>query len=94
MTMDKELKAKWVKALRSGEFEQGQNELEGPGNRFCCLGVLCSLEAKPTTGSGISFSYRWAGERVGSRAYSKLIDMNDNLCLSFSEIADYIEADL
>lgn len=29
----------WVKALKSGEFEQGRGKLVGHG-RYCCLGVL------------------------------------------------------
>lgn len=41
---DKELKSKWVAALRSGEFVQGKYCLkteESP--RHCCLGVLCEV---------------------------------------------------
>jgi hypothetical protein len=40
--MNKELKQKWIDALRSGDYPQTQNELcnsEG----YCCLGVLCDL---------------------------------------------------
>jgi hypothetical protein len=33
---------KWVKALRSGEFEQGRGRLRD-GDRYCCLGVACEL---------------------------------------------------
>jgi hypothetical protein len=35
---------KWVRALRSGAFQQGQNKLAGDG-KFCCLGVACVLAA-------------------------------------------------
>jgi hypothetical protein len=45
---DPELKAKWVAALRSGEYKQGNGRLkryyfrtEEPA--FCCLGVLCDV---------------------------------------------------
>lgn len=38
--MDKRLKKKWVKALRSGEYEQGRGHLCRDG-KYCCLGVLC-----------------------------------------------------
>jgi hypothetical protein len=45
--MDPELKAKWVKALRSGEYKQARAALidgDGMGGRsFCCLGVLCDV---------------------------------------------------
>jgi hypothetical protein len=42
-----EIKARWVQALRSGEYKQGQGYLS-QGGRFCCLGVLCDLHAKET----------------------------------------------
>lgn len=37
---------KWVKALRSGEYKQGKDVLHDKENKFCCLGVLCSLANK------------------------------------------------
>ena len=41
---------KWVKALRSGKFKQGQGTLkqyDRKGNaQHCCLGVLCELYNK------------------------------------------------
>jgi hypothetical protein len=43
---DTELKKKWVAALRSGEYKQGQRGLRSRvdnEDRFCCLGVLCDL---------------------------------------------------
>lgn len=50
--MDKTLKKKWVKALRSGRYKQTEGVLrEEQGNRangkpiygYCCLGVLCNV---------------------------------------------------
>lgn len=44
--MTKELKEKWVKALRSGEYEQGRKRLKQihfDDISYCCLGVLCDL---------------------------------------------------
>jgi hypothetical protein len=45
--MNKRLKAKWIKALRSGEYNQTTCRLvttEVDGSRsFCCLGVLREL---------------------------------------------------
>lgn len=38
--MDKTIKRKWLKALRSGEYEQGIDVLCNANNKFCCLGVL------------------------------------------------------
>lgn len=40
--MNPEIKAQWVAALRSGEYEQGRNKLNTDG-KYCCLGVLCEL---------------------------------------------------
>lgn len=41
MKMPKDLKDKWVKALRSGEYKQGRGTLYTPSTKsFCCLGVL------------------------------------------------------
>ena len=40
--MDAELKANWVKALRSGEYKQAIDELRN-FNGFCCLGVLLDI---------------------------------------------------
>ena len=38
--MDPELKAKWLKALRSGRYKQGRGALRDENNCYCCLGVL------------------------------------------------------
>jgi hypothetical protein len=43
-----EVKAKWVAALRSGEYTQGKNSLRNIDDSFCCLGVLCDLYSKET----------------------------------------------
>jgi len=37
-----DFKAKWVEALRSGDYEQGDYALRSVGG-FCCLGVACDL---------------------------------------------------
>jgi hypothetical protein len=44
--MNPEVKAKWIKALRSGEYEQGRGHLRSISNCFCCLGVLCDIYQK------------------------------------------------
>lgn len=43
--MNKENAAKWVAALRSGEYTQAEGRLRA-GDSFCCLGVLCDLYAR------------------------------------------------
>lgn len=53
MAMNPEIKARWVAALRSGEYEQASGCLRAVGDDdanktlgFCCLGVLCNLHAE------------------------------------------------
>jgi len=43
--MNPEIKAKWLDALRSGEYKQTRYRMK-TGEGFCCLGVLCDLYAK------------------------------------------------
>lgn len=44
--LPKEFAEKWLKALRSGEYAQGQNKLCNSDSEYCCLGVagaICGL---------------------------------------------------
>jgi hypothetical protein len=45
--MKKEIAKRWVKALRSGKYKQGECYLKQYNNKggfnHCCLGVLCEL---------------------------------------------------
>jgi hypothetical protein len=100
--MDAELKAKWVKALRSGEFKQGKGCLK-EGERYCCLGVLARVAGlQITEGEGIKGAkgYTPLAELVTGaptedcEILTRLWRMNDTLGKSFPEIADYIEREL
>ncbi len=84
------LKREWVKALRSGDFKQGQGALQ-VGNRYCCLGVLNKLAGTRCPGKD--------GYLSGIHGYNKLLTFgvqrklsqrNDD-GLSFKAIATYIE---
>jgi hypothetical protein len=48
--MKKSIKKKWLKALRSGEYQQTTGQLRQGSydgqTSFCCLGVLCNLHAQ------------------------------------------------
>ena len=44
--MDATWKAKWVAALRSGEYKQGRGRLRSEDDEYCCLGVLCEIAAQ------------------------------------------------
>jgi hypothetical protein len=37
-----ELRDRWIAALRSGKYKQGQYHLHS-GDEYCCLGVLCEV---------------------------------------------------
>lgn len=57
--MDPEVKAKWVAALRSRKYKQGQSYLKiiekNGAQKHCCLGVLCDtmkIPNKVSQGSG------------------------------------------
>lgn len=39
--LDPKTKSKWLRALRSGKYRRGRNQLRTKENTFCCLGVLC-----------------------------------------------------
>jgi hypothetical protein len=41
--MYKKYADKWVKALRSGKYNQGRGKLNDGDENFCCLGVLCEI---------------------------------------------------
>jgi hypothetical protein len=92
--MNKEWKEKWVKALRSGRYQQGRNVLR-EGDRYCCLGVLCEAVNRPPPRWNMGFLHV-ATESEACLVFSQqsaLAGMND-AGTSFSAIADYIEANL
>lgn len=48
LKLRKKIKRKWLKALRSGEYQQGMRRLASVNGQttYCCLGVLCDLAVK------------------------------------------------
>jgi hypothetical protein len=101
--MDAELKAKWVKALRSGRYQQSRGQMHD-GVGYCCLGVLAKeagLRLPPSDAYETSDDYAelWkfvGGENVGR----ELAERNDGNASwvgnaqSFAQIADYIEREM
>lgn len=63
--MNKQVKALWLKALRSGEYAQGRERLlteeENGEHSFCCLGVLCDLYSRETGYQWEKRSHSWNG---------------------------------
>lgn len=104
--MRPEVKAAWVAALRSGRYQQGKGRLRDPAtNAFCCLGVLCDIGARKAWDGGV---YEGPLGNLGNgflptdvrdlakipaRKQAYLAALNDG-GHSFSEIADWIEANL
>lgn len=98
---------KWVEALRSGKYEQGQLALQN-GNKFCCLGVACEVSGlkvnRHDTGAiqGVILPFnvkKWLGliGHTGGHLNSEgqfetLSGLNDN-GKTFSELADLIESE-
>lgn len=99
--MDRKIRDKWVEALRSGEYKQGQNALRTNDNKFCCLGVLCDVvDANCWTTRGGVYYYglqRYTLPRqlmetlqLSIPQEAMIIELNDT-GHTFEEIADYIE---
>lgn len=91
--MNAEWKAKWLVALRSGEYKQARSVLASHEG-FCCLGVLahiqgCPIELMFNRQESVTPTVYGAGLDFGDMY--RLARMNDN-GKTFSEIADEIEA--
>ena len=87
--MKREVRDNWVKALRSGEYEQGEMNLKDRG-KYCCLGVLGEINGVDldTPADG-----RYAAIEPFHAPYDwmKFASMNDCGLYDFNQIADYIE---
>ena len=91
--MDKKLKAKWVKALRSGRYKQGRVYMYNDG-RYCCLGVLACVMGHNPAKEGQD-RYDLALESLGNEPMYALIGLNDDLERPpFEVIAGFVDATL
>jgi len=89
--MDKEIRDKWVTALRSGEYVQGQGYLKDDGE-YCCLGVLCEIHPDfdfPVSEWETALDKSILG--FDDDIQRRLIEMNDIDGYTFDEIADFVE---
>jgi hypothetical protein len=97
-------KRRWVKALRSGEYKQGQGQLRagrGADAQYCCLGVLCAITGKRYRGTGGMLPdnvMKLVGLTdddpiIGPKGRSATL-LNDACRLSFKQIARLIEKNL
>jgi len=106
--MDKQIKKKWLKALRSGKYNQGIGKLRqkaDKGDEFCCLGVLCDvLTPKKWEPYGSYYSYETSLNllsdniksvtKLSIKSLNHLIEMNDTKHNSFTTIANWISKHL
>ena len=58
--MKPDIKAQWLTALRSGDYQQGRGHLRR-GDQYCCLGVLCNLYGKAV---GAEWDNQYGPDRV------------------------------
>ncbi len=93
------IQEKWIKALRSGEYDQCKGTLRDEGGRYCCLGVLYHVVrgTEPPVGINVLDDYMIGATGVKSPTAAcnttvlSLAVLNDS-GKSFIEIADFIEA--
>lgn len=107
MKRDVALWEKWIEALRSGDYQQGENNLiqtNGNNPLYCCLGVLCDVSGEPTVaedGSGFEFSDAFSEDFLPDSFRTKvglsdddqhcLAELNDDYGHNFLDIADILE---
>jgi hypothetical protein len=114
---DRELRGKWMRALRSGKYKQGSSQLVYPtdtgGYQYCCLGVLASILGAEVKGirdhnghidyymvHGGSKALEMLGPKMtklsglNDATQKKLATLNDDECLNFNQIADFIRDEL
>lgn len=91
ITMTSEQKAKWLAALRSGEYSQCKDKLQAGGS-YCCLGVAAELGIARAQGMFV-LDEDFLGPASRDGIQETLSNMNDNGA-SFAEIADFIEREI
>lgn len=103
--LPKAFKEKWLAALRSGKYKQGERKLK-EGDSYCCLGVACVVADRrirdgfdtiiPKYSKKIPSAIRGACDE--NNVVEILTSMNDGTGgtkkRSFLYIADYIEKNL
>ncbi len=95
--MDKKLKAKWVKALMSGKYKQGEGCLR-LGDEYCCLGVLRAVNDPKDESYRIFDEQKnwWISIKkfgLPHKVQAGLADLNDEF-IPFPVIAGFIQENL
>lgn len=104
--MNKAIKRRWIKWLRSGKVKQGKASLAPTKDTRCCLGVLCDIAVrsgviktyKPYEGGLPLLVRKWAGLTSADPVINHqcaLSVYNDGISgvrpRSFNQIANLIE---
>lgn len=95
-----EFKEKWVAALRSGEYKQTTCQMFGSDGSYCCLGVAAHLLGMTDVSADpymkLPEAINGGFENPTAKYLMQMNDGNGSFTESapFSEIADYIEANL
>lgn len=91
----KALKEKWVKALRSGRYNQGVDALKVRHDdgklAYCCLGVLCSVAKFKSADEGMIKNEKGHFIILPPATQRLLATMNDSDDYNFNAIANHIE---
>lgn len=103
--LPKEFAEKWVKALRSGDYNQALGVLYSPSQcSYCCLGVAASIQGIAKTSlqdngeladlmgheeDCILESFSIPQQLIHGDLVKHLIILNDNEFLNFREIANW-----
>ena len=102
MSISNETLIRWIEALRSGKYRQGEGVLAAQDDdgvySYCCLGVLgrvCGLSNQDLDGRRMPRDSSTCQEPwhtgLDNATESTLASLNDNSRLSFEKIADIIE---
>lgn len=97
MKLNKKVKDKWVKALRSGEYQQGSGKLKTKYSNndfeYCCLGVACEIGITEPGRSDDTRNEFVKLDFLPIETQQILAEKNDAR-VSFKLIADWIEKNL
>lgn len=96
--MDKELRDRWIAALRSGNYKQTANVLKDDKG-FCCLGVLLETRegpdiwGPPVTVPNFDFGYQpknteHADARMLTCRYLRVINLEERIADELSRMND------
>jgi hypothetical protein len=85
-------KRKWLKALRSGEYQQGRGKLYESENVMCCIGVGAAVLDNDVSRNNTFDCAEIIG--LDEEARERLVEMNDKKNWSFERIATWIEKHL